>query len=285
MINKQTFTIESISQRAILVDLSTKAENENAPLVIFVHGFKGFKDWGAHNLVASYFAERGFRFLKFNFSHNGTTPQHPEEFADLGAFGNNTFTKELSDLDQVITYASSGKDFSPPNTIHLIGHSRGGGIGIIQASEDKRVKKLVTWASVSRFRSLWMAEQEEQWRKNEIIYVDNARTNQKMPLGIALLEDIEKNPERLDILEAAGKINIPWLIMHGDNDKTVPVEQAYELNNRLRGGSMGQNKSDLLLIQNGDHVFGAKHPWDKEDLPEQLLEVCEASIRFLKDSG
>ena len=276
MITKQTFTINSTSQHPILVDLTSKAEDEKAPLVIFVHGFKGFKDWGAHNLVAAYFAERGFRFLKFNFSHNGTTPQHPEEFTDLDAFGNNTFTKELSDLDQVITYASSGKDFFSASTIHLIGHSRGGGISIIQAKEDKRIKKLLTWSSVSQFRSLWMAEQEDQWRNNKIIYVDNARTRQKMPLSITLLEDTEINSERLNILEAARNLQKPWLIIHGDNDTSVPPEQAYELDRQ-------QKQCNLLLIRDADHVFGAKHPWDKEYLPEKLIEVCDASINFLRN--
>ena len=276
MITKQTFTLNSTSPHPILLDLTSKADDEQAPLVIFVHGFKGFKDWGAHNLVAHFFAERGFRFLKFNFSLNGTTLQHPEEFADLDAFGNNTFTRELSDLDQVITYASSGKDFAPANTIHLIGHSRGGGISIIQAMEDKRIKKLVTWASISRFRSLWMAEQEEEWRKKEIIYVDNARTNQKMPLSITLLEDTEINSERLNIPEAAHKLQKPWLIIHGNKDTSVPIEQAYELESY-------QNQSNLLVVQDTDHVFGAKHPWNEKYLPEKLIEVCDASIRFLKD--
>ena len=32
--------------------------------IIYVHGFKGFKDWGASNLVADSFANQGFFIFK-----------------------------------------------------------------------------------------------------------------------------------------------------------------------------------------------------------------------------
>ena len=43
----------------------------NGEIVIFIHGFMGFKDWGAWHLMAKVFAKAGFFFVKFNFSHNG----------------------------------------------------------------------------------------------------------------------------------------------------------------------------------------------------------------------
>lgn len=79
------------------MDLTYNDNNPKAPLVIFAHGFKGFKDWGTHNMVANLFAENGFRYLKFNFSHNGTTVDKPIDFADLIAFSENTFSIELDD--------------------------------------------------------------------------------------------------------------------------------------------------------------------------------------------
>jgi hypothetical protein len=87
MIIRQSFTIEGAEGRLILMDLHFKNGQEDHPIVLFVHGFKGFKDWGAYNLVAEYFVKQGFRFLKFNFSHNGTNPESPTEFTDRGAFG------------------------------------------------------------------------------------------------------------------------------------------------------------------------------------------------------
>src|ERR1700712_3225379 len=108
MIVKQNFNIPGAKGRGMLMDITFDDSLKKAPLVIFAHGFKGFKDWGAHNLVARYLAENGFKFLKFIFSQNGTTTDNPLEFKDLIAFSDNTFSIELADLNAVIDFACGG---------------------------------------------------------------------------------------------------------------------------------------------------------------------------------
>ncbi|WP_207532783.1 alpha/beta hydrolase family protein [Desertivirga arenae] len=268
----ETLKIEGSSSRPIPIDFYP-ADQAQAPLVIFVHGFKGFKDWGTHHLIADFFNRQGFSFLKFNFSHNGMTQDQKELFDDLPAFGANTFSRELFDLDEVLTFSLSGEAFSSPKKIFLIGHSRGGGISIIQTAEDPRISKLATWASVSRFNNLWKPEQEKEWKKNGVIYTSNSRTKQEMPLNLTLLEDFEQHSEKLNISNAASSIKQPWLIIHGDNDTGVAVEQAQELHRQ-------NTKSILKIIPNGDHVFGARHPWKEETLPPILSEVCKTTAAF-----
>lgn len=275
MIIKQTFTIRGAEGKPILADLTYKTGNEDAALIIFVHGFKGFKDWGTHNLVAEYFVVQGFRFLKFNFSHNGTTPDDPVDFVDLGAFGDNTFTKEFEDLDQVITFAKSGKEFPAPGSLYLLGHSRGGGTSIIQAEKDPRIDKLITWAAVSDFSSLWKKEEEDEWRKKGVIFSYNTRTKQYTPLKIDLLHDLEKHPRSYDILLVAARMEKPWLIIHGDQDENVLQDQAEELKQRSAN-------AELFIVPYANHVFGASHPYTKEELPLELQLVCEKSAEFLK---
>ena len=77
-------------------DLSCTASQEEVPLVIFAHGFQGFKDWGPWPLAAEIFASKGFPFLKFNFSHNGTSTSDYSDIHDLEAFGSNNFEIETS---------------------------------------------------------------------------------------------------------------------------------------------------------------------------------------------
>src|SRR6187402_558735 len=84
--------------RPFLLDLTFIPDGKEKPIVVFIHGFKGFKDWGTFPLMAEYFAQHGFVFLKFNLSHNGTTPEDPTNFADLEAFGNDNFSIQLDDL-------------------------------------------------------------------------------------------------------------------------------------------------------------------------------------------
>lgn len=273
MIRKQNFNIPGAKGRAMLLDITFDDALKNAPLIIFAHGFKGFKDWGAHNLMARHFAEKGFRFLKFNFSHNGTTTDHPTEFRDLIAFGDNTFSIELDDLDTVVDFAANGSSMPPASTIYLMGHSRGGGISIVKAAEDERIKKLVTLASISNFRNLWAPETEEQWRLRAVIYMPNTRTGQQMPLKVSLLDDLDKNQARLDIRARAAEIKQPWLIIHGSADTSVPFSQAEEL-------KRAQKDAEMAVIPEADHTFGASHPYLKKTLPGPLLECCRETINF-----
>lgn len=117
---------------------------QRRPVIVYAHGFNGFKDWGNFDLIARAFTAAGFAFLKFNFSHNGTSPDHPEDFFNLEAFGQNNYTKQLDDLGSVLDWVSDEKtplaDALDADRIGLIGHSMGGGIAIIKTSEDKRIK-------------------------------------------------------------------------------------------------------------------------------------------------
>jgi len=274
MIKKEIFSVPGAKGRNMLMDLTYDDANPKAPLVIFAHGFKGFKDWGSHNLVALYFAENGYRYLKFNFSHNGTTPDKPIDFADLIAFSENTFTMELDDLGAVIDFACNGSAIHPAKGVNLIGHSMGGGISIIKTAEDKRVNKLITMASISSFRNLWPQNAEAQWKIQGIMYVHNSRTGQQMPLKSTLLDDLDAHPGRLNIIEKAAAIHQPWLIVHGDADLGVPVSHAKEL-------KAAQPNAELVILPGADHTFGSSHPYGNGVLPSPLMQFCIKAIQFL----
>ncbi len=275
MIQKKDFSLLGADQKPIVGDVTYDDKNTNAPLVIFVHGFKGFKDWGAHHLTAHYFAQNGYRYLKFNLSHSGVTLENPKDVTNMDAFANNTFSKEMLDIDLVINYALENLGV---NEVFMIGHSRGGGLSILQAANNPQIKALITWSSIADFSSLWRKEQEEEWRTEGKIHVVNARTKEKMPLNITLLEDFKANKAQLNIIEGAKRINIPWLIVQGDNDVNVPFETAQQLAN-------ANPDSRLLKIEGANHVYGATHPYSNENLPPQLFQVCEKSIAFLNRLG
>ncbi len=260
--------------RPITADI-TLPDAEWKDLILFVHGFKGFKDWGAHNLVAKTFARAGIAYLKFNFSHNGTNPDDPSDITDMETFGENTFSKEFEDLDRVIGFALSEQFFASPGRLSLIGHSRAGGTCVVQAAKDDRISKLVTWAGVNDFAGIWKKEQEAEWREKGVIYNFNARTKQYTPLKLSLLEDLEQHREEYDILAAAERVKQPWLIIHGTEDINVSPDTARKFHEL-------QPDSELQFIEGTDHVFGASHPWTRDELPTPLAEVCNKTIEFLK---
>lgn len=270
--------VEGSAGRQISFDITLPDTEQSVPLVIFSHGFKGFKDWGHFNLVAEYFAKAGFAFLKFNFSHNGTTPDKPDEFADLEAFGNNNFSIEVDDLKIVIEHSLKMNELQGriiPNQVYLIGHSRGGGITLLAAVEEPLVKKVVTWASVSRFGHFWEEEVLQQWKQDGAMYIPNSRTKQQMPMYYQSYQDFYNNADRLDIPEAIKNLKAPLLIIHAEDDPVVYADSAKEIHQLKPDG-------ELMLLPEGEHTFGAKHPWEKDTLPQPADKVIERTIAFLK---
>ena len=227
---------------------------------------------GAHNLVATFFATNGYRYFKFNLSHSGVTAQRPDDVTDSETFAANTVSMELKDVDTAINYIAHTYPLSP---IYLIGHSRGGALVILRGAADERIHKIITWSAISDFSSLWKKEQEEEWLTSGRIFVENARTKEKMPLNSTLLEDFNANKDGFDILHAAAKIKIPWLILHGDDDVNVKFSVAQQL-------AQAQPKALLQKIKGANHVYGANHPYAEKNLPAQLLEVCEKTLAFIK---
>lgn len=266
--------------KPITMDICFKSNNTLKPIIIFCHGFKGFKNWGHFDLIAQTMAKHDFVFIKFNFSYNGTTSLDKCDFADLDAFGKNNFTTELNDLGLVINYAEQQATIfeGKASEIYLIGHSRGGGICILKAFEDKRIKKLISWASVKDVADFFVNQDLQQWKNNKFIYTYNSRTKQNMPLHYQIYEDFKTHEARLDIPKAAAGIKIPWLIVHGTNDTSVPLESAKYLHNQ-------QKNSILFSIEKADHTFGGKHPWNSTELPVDSKILVEKTIHFLNTTN
>lgn len=271
--------LEGKHNKPILVDVFYTETHLPKPLVIFCHGYKGFKDWGAWDLMAKAFAEAGFCFIKFNFSHNGGTIEQPIDFPDLEAFGNNNYSKELDDLESVIDWVFEHESLQPIvnlNNISLIGHSRGGGIVSIKAEEDPRIKKVISLAGVCDFGKRTATTGDlEQWQKDGVKYVLNGRTKQQMPHYFQLYEDFIAHKERLTIKRAVSQLQIPYLIIHGNADTSVFIDEAYQLHE-------WNKRSELRIIEGANHVFGAQHPWTENKIPKHLLLATECIISFLK---
>jgi esterase/lipase len=273
----KNIVLQGKHDKPILLDVFFKKNNQPKPIVIFCHGYKGFKDWGAWDLMAEALAEDTF-FIKFNFSHNGCTVEQPIDFPDLEAFGNNNYTKELDDLESVIDWVFQNEEFvNEINTdsISLIGHSRAGGIVCIKAEEDSRVKKVITLAGVSNFgtRSSTVGDLE-QWKKDGVKYVLNGRTKQQMPHYYQFYENFKTNEKRLTIQRAVENLTVPLCIIHGSGDTSIVINEAEKLHS-------WSSNSEFHIIDEANHVFGAKHPWEKQELPSDLEDVVLICKSFL----
>lgn len=261
LINKQYY---GSNQKTGLYDLFLTGNPYEKPLVVFVHGYMGYKDWGTWNLMAEAMQKSGFSVAKLNLTHNGTTIDQPTVFADLEAFGNGGYLKELEDVQLFLDHLEKEHQF---REFILAGHSRGGGI-VLLAGKDERVKQIHCLAPIcdiaSRFPS---GEELENWRENGVYYRKNGRTGQELPHYYCQYEDFLKAKDEPDIEKACKQLNKPVFVYHGNGDTSVlPVE----------GKKVAEwTNGKFYLIENTAHTFDAVEPWRENVLPEKMKEVVE----------
>jgi len=244
-----------------LVDLPDRPGRR--PTVVVCHGFKGFMEWAFFPPLAELLVERGFVVVRFNFSGSGMVPGE-DRATDLEGFRGNTFSREQADLRTILR--AVGSTIAPgradPERLALLGHSRGGGAAVLTAGDPEwkgKISALVTWAAVATFERLG-EEEKAAWRRDGEILVRNSRTGQDLPMGVEVLEDLEHHRESLDIVAAAGRIEAPWLIVHGEEDESVPVAEARELAEAARSEE-GASEVALEIVPDAGHTFGAVHPF------------------------
>ena len=257
----------------VIIDVRSGGRTAPRPAVVIVHGFKGFKDWGMFPPLAERIAKAGMTAVSFNMSGSGA--DDAGDFTREEHFGRNTYSAELVDVDRVISSLAAGELGVPaPTAIAVVGHSRGGGMAVLQTSSDDRVRTLVTWSAIATV-DRWSDEAKAAWRRRGHVNIQNSRTGQVFPLLTDVLDDIEKDGEgRLNILKAAAEIEVPWLIVHGAEDETVELADA-----RALLAASGRESTGLLVISGAGHTFNAVHPW-KGAGPE-VTEAFEATVSFL----
>ncbi len=238
----------------------------DAPILLFVPGFKGFRDWGGWPWLTRSLADGGFIVHRVDLSMNGYTGRselhdEPEKFAQ------NTFSHDLEDLDVLLD--STERWGIPPGVssdrIGIIGHSRGGVVSLLFASEHPSIEAVATLGAPARGVSIYREELHEQWREEGYLEIPNARTGQVLKLDISVLEDYEENRERYDVERAIVEKPLPSLVIHGSEDETVSITEAVELMNWLPHAN-----SRLEALETG-HTFGFSHPFGGADEAGQAV--------------
>ena len=225
------------------IDVSYHPGQKLGSLVILGHGVTGNKDRPLLVAVAKGLAERGWACLRISYSGNG---------ASEGDFGDSCITKEVGDLQSVIR--------SVPQEVNVayIGHSMGGAVGVMTASRDARIRVLVSLAGMTHTADFAKREfgdvtpgQGNMWEEPE------------HPLSETYWNDLTSIGSTL---EAAAQVIQPWLLVHGDADDLVPIQDGEE------AFAAATCEKQWLPVAGAGHVF------DESTYPV-IVETVDAWLR------
>jgi uncharacterized protein len=199
--------------------------------IILCHGMMSSKEGTKQKAFALAFEESGFSVLRFDFSFCGESGGRFEEI---------TFAQEGDDLRSAVRWVRERQG----NPIGLLGSSMGGAVAILYASQDPSVAALVTLAAVG-FPSRLAARIGDLKSKAQAWKEAGYTLGAEGEVGERFLEDAGKQ----DVLGAARRLSIPLLILHGDGDEEVPVDDAHAIHANAGG------LKALKVLAGVDHRF------------------------------
>jgi alpha/beta superfamily hydrolase len=195
--------------------------------VILCHGMESDKNSEKLIFLGQALAEKGIISLRFDFRYVG---ESSGKFADI------TYSGEVDDLKAAYAWIKSRQS----GKTGIFGSSMGGTVALLFATQESGVAALVTLAAPlhpENFpKRILTSAQLQQWRDRGFTIHNGQRLN------VSLLADLEK----IDVPAAAQKILCPVLILHGDLDEVVPVEEARELDSCL-------SHSTVSILPGADH--------------------------------
>ncbi len=190
-------------------------EEPNPPCVIASHGLQSSKESTKYIALGEQLTRTGVAFLRFDFRGIGESD---------GKWEDDTVSRRIADLRSAIDFVRSDARFR--NRIGLLGSSLGGYVTLIVASSDKEIKASVIWATPFHLDGLELKQDVEG----------------VPPLGKAFFKDLPKH--RLSpLLPRVSKC----MVIHGEADELVPVDQAWEI---FQG--LGSPK-EIHVIESADH--------------------------------
>ena len=251
------------------VHLPSGAPDGRVPVVLVLHGFKGYKDYGFFPFLTARIAEGGLAAVRFNFSHSGIDLD-PSTFGRPDLFERDSWSKQLADVAAVIAALPTlpGGQRMDLDRLGVVGHSRGGVVTLLAAGSDDRIKAAVALSAPS---SADMPEEAKHViREQGYVVSPSSRTGQDLRIGRAWLDDLEQNADRLDVLASVARITAPLMIVHGTADASAPVACAERIANAYAG------TPETLLLEGASHTFDCANPFTgpSEALNQLIARVC-----------
>lgn len=247
-----------------------RTENGKFPLVIICHGFVGSRI-GVNRLfvkASREFATEGFAVLRFDYEGCG------ESLGEYGSYGLDHFIQQTKN---VIDFAASLENVDA-DQITLLGHSLGGAVAALTASQDERIKKLAMWSAVGHpYHDIVRIVGEEEYKKTlSYSFVDHE--------GYALTKRFFDSLSLYSPLEAAKTFKGDVFLAHGTNDQDIPVDYCTLYQFAFKKGKSKSCVKELMVdedhtfssLQGSAHLFKSTLQWLLRHTDREVMEDNKA---------
>lgn len=190
-------------------------ETKNPPYVIASHGLLSSKDSEKYIALGEQISRAGMGMLRFDFRGIGESEGGEED---------NTISKKITDLSAAIDFIRSNS--GTRNRIGLLGSSLGGFLSLMKASMDQEIRAVVVWATPLHMDDLGSKKQEEDYPLPPEAFFEDLPRHRLLPLLLPVSN---------------------CLVIHGEKDELVPMEQTLGIFN-----SLGLPK-EIHVIGGADH--------------------------------
>ena len=195
-------------------------------LAVLGHGVTGNKDRPFVTALAEGLTAAGISALRLSFSGNGSSG---------GRFQDCTISKEVADLGAVLDAVGGRR-------VGYIGHSMGGAVGVVRASEDKRLRWLVSLAGMVHTEAFARREFGDVVPGSGFMWEE-----EDCPLSQVFMDDMAAISS---VVDRGAAIDVPWLLVHGREDDVVPLEDSRDIVARAE-----KTTPRLVEVDGADHVF------------------------------
>src|SRR5215217_2650981 len=208
---EQGLDIQDADGRRVSAMLSTPAVPTDHAVVL-CHGFMGFKDSVTNRTLGRLLADRGVATLRFDFFGHGRSE---------GTLHDLLLTTLIGQAESALAFMRT-RGFSH---LSLFGASFGGLVAILLASRTPSLRSLALRCPVADFPELLRQQfgrvAVELWRRMGTLPASIGQ----VPVHGRFYDDCL----RYDAFKAASALNVRTLIVHGERDELIPVEQVRRL--------------------------------------------------------
>jgi uncharacterized protein len=201
-------------------------------IVVIGHGVTAHKERPLLIALSEGLALAGIACLRVSFAGNG---------ASGGRFEQATPSKEVQDLGSIVDVLS---DWGVTR-IGYVGHSMGAAVGVLRAARDARIRCLVSLAGMVHVHAFMrrtcghLAPGAPMFDKPEC------------PWSQALADDAARIGS---VTMQAALVEVPWLLVHGEADELVPIQDA------LDARAAADGRPELITLPGLDHRFTGAIP-------------------------